>query len=137
MLSVHKMMSEKGKDLIVVNNFKFRFHKSLAHGIKRWSCVEKKCKSFIKTDEFDCVLEFPKEHDHGLSFLPPTEVEDFFTDDLIPIMPNNDKIEKFCDYVLENYILPDSKFPPEMWAEYTATTTLCQFSHPCSSSQHI
>uniref|UniRef100_A0A8D8QSY9 Uncharacterized protein n=2 Tax=Cacopsylla melanoneura TaxID=428564 RepID=A0A8D8QSY9_9HEMI len=43
--------------------------------------------------------------------------------DLIPIMPNNDKIEKFCDYVLENYILPDSKFPPEMWAEYTATTT--------------
>lgn len=59
----------------------------------------------------------------GLPFLTSSEVEDFFTDELMAIQPDNEKVQKFCDYILENYILPDSKFPPEMWADYTETTT--------------
>ena len=30
--------------------------------------------------------------------------------------PKDPKCEKFADYLVENYVAGDSKFPPEMWA---------------------
>lgn len=42
------MYSEKGKILIIKNNYKFSFHKYLNNNIERWKCVQKNCKAFIK-----------------------------------------------------------------------------------------
>ena len=53
----------------------------------------------------------------GLSLLPPNEVSDAFTDDIMPDAPASDAAMKFADYVLENYIAVDSKFPPILWAK--------------------
>jgi len=42
------MFSEKGKNLFVRDDFKFRFHKNLANDVQRWACTEKKCTAFLK-----------------------------------------------------------------------------------------
>ena len=47
----------------------------------------------------------------GLTFLDPSEVYDAFTSDLLPIRPNRLKLEKYTEYLLNNYILDDAKFP--------------------------
>jgi hypothetical protein len=36
--------SEKGKDLLVIKGFKFRFQTILVDSIERWCCTNKKCK---------------------------------------------------------------------------------------------
>ncbi|KAE9522000.1 hypothetical protein AGLY_017605 [Aphis glycines] len=51
----------------------------------------------------------------GLPYLPPGEVEDAFTQ-LISDYPTSDF--SFSDYVLETYILPDSKFNLTLWAAH-------------------
>jgi len=51
----------------------------------------------------------------GLSLLPPNEVSDAFTDDIMPDAPASDTAMKFADY--ENYIAVDSNFPPILWAK--------------------
>ena len=59
------MLSEKGKTLIVVDGFKFRFHKSLAQNIQRWACIQKTCKSFLKLDEQSNIMPSSVlEHNH-------------------------------------------------------------------------
>ena len=55
----------------------------------------------------------------GLSFLDPLEVEDCFVEDLMSEAPA--EIHNFCDYLLDNYILNNSKFPPCMWASNIST----------------
>jgi hypothetical protein len=47
----------------------------------------------------------------GLSLLPPAEVCDCFALDFISGLPNDKRVEQFCDYLLENYIDADSTFP--------------------------
>jgi len=49
----------------------------------------------------------------GLLYLPPKEVEHAFTQ-LISVSPTSDL--SFSEYVLENYILSNSKFNPMLWA---------------------
>ena len=51
----------------------------------------------------------------GLSFLPVNEVVDAFTDNIMPDASASDTVMKFADYVLENYIVVDSNFPPTLW----------------------
>ena len=69
----------------------------------------------------------------GLSLLPPEEVEDCFCYDLIERKPENEKYDKFFDYILDTYVAPDSDFPPSMWAEFTSsrqrTTNVCEGFH--------
>ncbi|KAL4107502.1 hypothetical protein QTP88_017839 [Uroleucon formosanum] len=50
----------------------------------------------------------------GLSFLNPPDVNDCFTDDLISILSQDYRVERFTDYILENYISKSSKYPKEM-----------------------
>lgn len=50
------IISEKGKSLIVISGYKFRFHKNLAKNVQRWACSKKSCKCFIKVDEFQNIL---------------------------------------------------------------------------------
>lgn len=42
------MFSSKGKQLLVINNYKFRFHKKLSKNVERWCCANSKCKSYLK-----------------------------------------------------------------------------------------
>nr|CAI5835822.1 unnamed protein product [Callosobruchus analis] len=46
-VDLNVILSEKGKQLLVVNNFKYSFQKCLKSGERRWICLNKKCKSFI------------------------------------------------------------------------------------------
>lgn len=51
----------------------------------------------------------------GLSFLPPAEVGDAFTE-LLSIMPTENECIYFADYVLDTYIDENAEFPPDLWA---------------------
>ena len=50
----------------------------------------------------------------GLAFLNACDVENSFIEDLMAMKPNSEKVEKFCDYILETYITLDSDYPPHM-----------------------
>jgi len=67
-----------------------------------------------------------------LPFLSPVEIEDCFTDDLMAVVPNVN-ILPFMDYLLENYITPNSKYPPSMWSAFSSndarTTNACESFH--------
>jgi len=69
----------------------------------------------------------------GLPYLPPSEVLNCFTDDLMAIKPIDDKVDKVFDYIFENYMMSDSRFPPEIWAECSSslalTTNGCESFH--------
>lgn len=59
------MLSEKGKTLIVRNEFKFRFHKLLADDVQRWACTEKKCKAFLKRSRSGTLIDESKADVHS------------------------------------------------------------------------
>jgi len=48
-------------------------------------------------------------------------------------LPDDQGVEKFCDYLLENYIDADSNFLLPVWSEYTVsslrTINACELSH--------
>ncbi len=48
----------------------------------------------------------------GLPYLPENEVSDTFVE-LFSI--TSAEVTIFSDYILENYITPDSRFPPSLW----------------------
>lgn len=50
------MYSEKGKMLIIKNEFKFCFHKELNNNIERWKCIQKQCKAYIKIGKITKLL---------------------------------------------------------------------------------
>lgn len=47
-MEVFEMLSEKDQPILVIFNYKFRFHKKLVNDIEKWCCTNKNCKSFIK-----------------------------------------------------------------------------------------
>ena len=66
----------------------------------------------------------------GLSLLPPAEV--YFTLEFLSNLPNDKRMEQFCDYLLENYIDADSTFPPPVWSECTTSSRIikwCELFH--------
>lgn len=69
----------------------------------------------------------------GLTFLDPNEVSDAFHEDLLPIQPPCSKLDKFCEYLISQYIGNDARFPPSIWACHTAslerTTNACESFH--------
>jgi hypothetical protein len=70
---------------------------------------------------------------YGLSLLPPAEVCNCFTLKCLSNLPNDKRVEQFCDYLLENYTDADSTFPLPVWFEYTAsslrTINACELFH--------
>lgn len=52
----------------------------------------------------------------GLPFLEPSEVGDFFTEDLMPEAENSSPVQTFADYMTDTYITSTSRFPPSLWA---------------------
>ena len=69
----------------------------------------------------------------GLLFLNPETVSDFFVFELCAFQPQNEKLQKFADYLVDNYISEEAHFPPEMWASNSAalnlTTNACESFH--------
>lgn len=69
----------------------------------------------------------------GLSYLSPENVGDCFAISFSEIQPTSEKLTKFTDYLVENYISEDSLFPPYIWAEKSAstqrTTNACESFH--------
>lgn len=72
-------------------------------------------------------------HLFGLTFLPSAEVGDCFAEDFMPEKPQDSKVDQFTDYLVDNYIDSESKFPPEIWAENSCsilrTTNACESFH--------
>lgn len=71
-------------------------------------------------------------HFFGLPFLKPDEVGDCFAFDLFE---NNNvdsqKVTDFTDYLIDNYIGEDSKFPPYVWA--SASDSMARTTNACES----
>lgn len=70
-------------------------------------------------------------HVFGLPFLNPEEVGDCFAFDLANEQPADNRITEFADYIIENYISEDSRFPPHLWAE--ASETLQRTTNACEA----
>nr|CAI5841229.1 unnamed protein product [Callosobruchus analis] len=72
-------------------------------------------------------------HLFGLTFLPPAEVGECFTQDFMSDKPQDSKVDQFTDYLVDTYVDSDSKFPPEIWAENSCsifrTTNTCESFH--------
>lgn len=66
-MEVFEMFSEKDKPILVIFNFKFRFHKKLANDIEKWCCSKKYCKSFFKRYNKEILIKESKcnVHDHN------------------------------------------------------------------------
>lgn len=75
----------------------------------------------------------------GLPMLAPDMVGDCFVDDFMAEMPASEKLQAFCDYLVETYIEENSLFPPSMWAELSCnrqrTTNACESFHSKYNSQ--
>ena len=70
----------------------------------------------------------------GLPYLLEEEIEDCFVFDFMSIKPDDDKVQEFCDYMIDNYVPEDAKFPPTVWAglneEFCVeTTNACESFH--------
>ncbi len=54
-------------------------------------------------------------------------------DDIVSILPENEKVQQFSDYILKTYIKPDCDYPPSVWAMYSCsiirTTNSCEAFH--------
>jgi hypothetical protein len=75
-------------------------------------------------------------HFFGLAFLPTNDIEDCFVD-LMADAPLNDKCSRFADYILENYVTVNSKFPPTIWAAPPDTDTKRTTNGPGSFHSHL
>ncbi|KAK0074202.1 hypothetical protein PV326_012650 [Microctonus aethiopoides] len=49
----------------------------------------------------------------------PETVGDFFAFQLNEMRPSHQQLDKFADYLVENYIEDDALFPPDIWAANT------------------
>jgi hypothetical protein len=77
--------------------------------------------------------KFRYQYFFGLPFLKPDEVEDCFTDDIVSVLSEDEKVQRFSDYILNTYIKLDGDFPPSVWAMYSCsiirTTDSCEAFH--------
>jgi len=69
----------------------------------------------------------------GLIYLNPEDVENCFSIDLYNIKPNDDRPDKFYNYLKNTYIDEEATFPPKVWAkassELTKSTNACESFH--------
>lgn len=68
MSALKVIVSERGKNLIVLDGYKYRFHKQLTNGVKRWVCSvsgNKKCPAYLKTEgKSDVLVHIADNHNH-------------------------------------------------------------------------
>ncbi|XP_008181876.1 uncharacterized protein LOC103309079 [Acyrthosiphon pisum] len=62
--SISESISEKNKEIKIIDKFKYRFHKMLANDVERWSCTNKKCKCYFKRSGSLLLVNESKLTDH-------------------------------------------------------------------------
>jgi hypothetical protein len=101
-------------------------------GQSRWQKIQSLGlnKQYGKKDSEAC--QFLKKI-FGLQLLPLAESCDCFALEFLFNLPNDKRVEQFCDYMLENYIDADPTFPPPVCSECTAsslrTINACELFH--------
>lgn len=69
----------------------------------------------------------------GLPFLESKDISECFVEDLMSIKPIDEKLDKFCDYLVDTYISEDSLFPPKLWSNLSSdlykSTNACESFH--------
>jgi len=72
-------------------------------------------------------------HTFGLIFLEPTEITECFVEDFMSDRPTDERVEKYSNYLLENYIEVNSLYPLALWAAMSCslqrTTNVCESFH--------
>ncbi len=58
------MLSEKQKEIRIIEGFKFRFHKMLQGEVQRWTCCKNSCKCFFKLTSNNVMSDIYNEHNH-------------------------------------------------------------------------
>ncbi|VVC42423.1 Endonuclease/exonuclease/phosphatase [Cinara cedri] len=58
------MYSEKNKKLILLEGYKFGFQKKLADDIDCWICVKRTCKSYLKINNLNIIVDKSIIHNH-------------------------------------------------------------------------
>lgn len=93
-MSLKILVSEKGKDLLVYQNYKFHIHRVLLSGETTWRCNYKKCSSFIKTvgNNYNReITEQKLDHQH-----PPLSEQDLLRQELSSCAKRK-ATENLCD----------------------------------------
>lgn len=66
-------------------------------------------------------------------FLESEEVGDSFATNFMGDLPHNERVLQYADYLTENYISEEARFPPKLWAANTScmsrTTNACESFH--------
>lgn len=57
------MYSKAGKKLLVIEKYKFWFHKNLSEGTARWKCTKRECTAFVKLLK-EVTVEQNLNHNH-------------------------------------------------------------------------
>lgn len=69
----------------------------------------------------------------GLPFLDPSEVGNSFAFDFAEIQPQDERVSRFADYLVDNYINEEAVFPPSLWSELSdsleRSTNACESFH--------
>jgi len=52
------------------------------------------------------------------------EVVESFIYDIMPEADNSESVNAFADYMLETYISPEARYPPDMWAALPNQTAI-------------
>uniref|UniRef100_A0A0P4VQ93 MULE transposase domain-containing protein n=1 Tax=Scylla olivacea TaxID=85551 RepID=A0A0P4VQ93_SCYOL len=58
----------------------------------------------------------------GLHFIDPTDVEDCFVEEVMTEAPQDERCIRFADYLVDNYVTAESRYPPVLWAEIPSNT---------------
>lgn len=70
----------------------------------------------------------------ALSYLEPQEVGECFVEDLMSSKPLDDRVDKYVDYLVDNYIDDENaKFPPHIWANMEPENTIFKTTNACES----
>jgi hypothetical protein len=70
----------------------------------------------LSQDYQDSDIEIGKclKQSFGLHFFDPTEVEDCFVEDYMASAPQDERCIKYAEYLVENYVTTDSRYPPTL-----------------------
>jgi len=83
---------------------------------------------YCKIQELGLSVEYNNDDSEVVKWLryvyvDPNEAGDVFVFSLTEFMSQNDKLEKFSSYMVDNYISEEATYPPIMWAWAPASTT--------------
>jgi hypothetical protein len=124
--SIHKAVREMWPNVKLIG-CRFHLSQSWIRKIKKLGLISEYMDRGSKIGQFLNSI-------FGLTFLEPESVGDCFAFDLIATENVNDsRLTAFLDYLTENYIQEDARFPPEIWASASVTsertTNCCESFH--------